>query len=95
MQTALAEDKVFNEVNEAEKQYWSSSTYRYLQLRAQLAEMDRKAFEEDAREEGREKGRKEGQARTLDAAIAFMRENGMPMELISKFKSSFSVNGQM
>ena len=103
MQTALAKDKVFGEVNEAEKEYWGSSTYRYLQLRAQLAEMDRKAFEEEAREagfnqgfnQGREEGCEEGCARTLDAAIVFMRENGIPMELISKFKSSFPVNGQM
>ena len=31
-----------------------------------------------------------GRARTLDAATAFMRENGIPAELISKFKSSFA-----
>jgi len=36
------------------------------------------------------KGRAEGRAGTLDAAAVFMRENGIPMELVSKFQSSFS-----
>ena len=45
---------------------------------------------QDKLEEGRELGFEQGRASTLDAATAFMRENGIPMELVSKFKNSFS-----
>ena len=54
-----------------------------------LTTMEQEYFE-DGRADGRAEGRAEGRADTLDAATAFMRENGIPMELISKFRSSFS-----
>ena len=42
------------------------------------------------RAEGRVEGRAEGRASTLDAVAAFMRENGISTELVSKFEKSFS-----
>ena len=50
---------------------------------------DQEKFEEGL-EQGLERGLEQGRASTLDAAAAFMRENGIPSELISKFRSSFS-----
>ena len=41
---------------------------------------------------GRQEGRQEGRRETLDAAAAFMKENGIPVELISKFKNSLTVS---
>ena len=40
------------------------------------------------RNEGLEQGLERGRSETLSAAAAFMKENGIPMELISKFKNS-------
>lgn len=46
-------------------------------------------IEEYFRNEGLEQGRSEGRVETLDAAATFMKENGISLELISKFKKSF------
>ena len=40
--------------------------------------------------QGEAKGRREGRRETWDAAAAFMKENGIPVELISKFKNSLT-----
>ncbi len=42
------------------------------------------------RREGRQEGRQEGRRETWNAAAAFMKENGIPVELISKFKNSLT-----
>ena len=44
--------------------------------------------EERGRREGRREGRQEGRQETWNAAAAFMQENGIPVELISRFKNS-------
>ena len=40
--------------------------------------------------QGEAKGRQEGRRETWDAAAAFMKENGIPVEMISKFKNSLT-----
>ena len=53
---------------------------------------------QEGRREGRQEGRQEvrreglsqGRRETWDAAAAFMKENGIPVELISKFKNSLT-----
>ena len=40
--------------------------------------------------QGRREGRQEGRQETWNAAAAFMKENGIPVELISKFKNSLT-----
>ena len=45
-------------------------------------------FRNEGLEQGLERGRSEGRVETLDAAAAFMKENGISRELISKFKES-------
>ena len=42
------------------------------------------------RREGRQEGRQEWRRETWNAAAAFMKENGIPVELISKFKNSLT-----
>ena len=42
------------------------------------------------RSEGLSQGLSQGRRETLDAAAAFMKENGIPVELISKFKNSLT-----
>ncbi|MBQ9564541.1 MAG: Rpn family recombination-promoting nuclease/putative transposase [Synergistaceae bacterium] len=49
---------------------------------------------EEGRAEGIAIGEARGVASTLDAAAAFMRENGLSAELISKFERSFSEDRQ-
>ena len=44
----------------------------------------------EGRQEGRREGRQEGRRETWNAAAAFMKENGIPVELISKFKNSLT-----
>ena len=46
--------------------------------------------EERGLQEGLRKGRREGRQETWNAAAAFMKENGIPVELISKFKNSLT-----
>ncbi len=46
-------------------------------------------FRNEGLEQGLEQGRSEGRVETLDAAATFMKENGISLELISKFKKSF------
>jgi len=70
VQEVLTKDKVFRKVNAAEQRCWGTPEYPYYQLRAQMAEMDRKAIEETHLDEatargmakGRAKGRAEGRA---------------------------------
>lgn len=62
VQEVLTKDKVFREVNAAEQSYWGTPEYRYYQLRAQMAEMDRKAIEETHIEEATAKGMAQGMA---------------------------------
>ena len=47
---------------------------------------------QEGRREGRQEGRQEGRRETWNAAAAFMKENGIPVELISKFKNSLTEN---
>ena len=60
VQEVLTKDKVFREVNAAEQSYWGTPEYRYYQLRAQMAKMDRKAIEETHLDEATAKGMAEG-----------------------------------
>jgi predicted transposase/invertase (TIGR01784 family) len=60
LKDAATKDQIFQEVKQAEERYWNTPEARYLQFMEQLAELDRRAFIEDAMEEGRETGRKEG-----------------------------------
>ena len=46
--------------------------------------------EAKGRQEGRSEGLSQGRRETWDAAAAFMKENGIPVELISKFKNSLT-----
>ncbi|WP_347712161.1 hypothetical protein [uncultured Fretibacterium sp.] len=62
MQEVLTKDKVFRKVNAAEQSYWGTPEYRYYQLRAQMAEMDRKAIEETHLDEATARGMAEGMA---------------------------------
>ena len=65
VQEVLTKDKVFREVNAAEQSYWGTPEYRYYQLRAQMAEMDRKAIEETHIEEATAKGMAQGMAQGM------------------------------
>ena len=47
-------------------------------------------WEQEKYDEGLSQGIDIGRASTLDAATVFMQENGIPMELISKFKNSLT-----
>ena len=40
--------------------------------------------------QGRSEGLSQGRSETLDAAAVFMQQNGIPVELISKFKNSLT-----
>ena len=42
------------------------------------------------RDEGLNQGLSLGRSETLDAAAVFMQQNGIPVELISKFKNSLT-----
>ncbi len=64
VQEVLTKDKVFRKVNAAEQSYWGTPEYRYYQLRAQMAEMDRKAIEETHLDEAMVRGRVEGRVET-------------------------------
>ena len=70
MQEVLTKDKVFREVNAAEQSYWGTPEYRYYQLRAQMAEMDRKAIEETHIEEATAKGMAQGMAQGIAQGMA-------------------------
>ena len=66
--TVLSKDEIFQQVGELEHEYWGTPGYRYLQLRAQLEEMDRRAIERThimeatdmARADGHREGLREG-----------------------------------
>jgi len=70
VQEVLTKDKVFREVNAAEQSYWGTPEYRYYQLRAQMAEMDRKAIEETHIEEATAKGMAQGMAQGIAQGMA-------------------------
>ena len=57
-------------MNAAEQSYWGTPEYRYYQLRAQMAEMDRKAIEETHIEEATAKGMAQGMAQGRAEGIA-------------------------
>ena len=85
MQEVLTKDKVFRKVNAAEQSYWGTPEYRYYQLRAQMAEMDRKAIEEthldEATARGRAEGRLEGRLETARRMLA----HGLAPEQIAEY----------
>ena len=97
MQEVLTKDKVFRKVNAAEQSYWGTPEYRYYQLRAQMAEMDRKAIEKThldeatargmakgmakGRAEGRLEGRLEGRIETARRMLA----HGLAPEQIAEY----------
>ncbi len=76
MQEVLTKDKVFRKVNAAEQSYWGTPEYRYYQLRAQMAEMDRKAIEETHLDEATARGRAEGRAEGMAEGVAKGRLEG-------------------
>ena len=76
MQEVLTKDKVFRKVNAAEQSYWGTPEYRYYQLRAQMAEMDRKAIEETRLDEATARGRAEGRAEGMAEGVAKGRLEG-------------------
>ena len=80
VQEVLTQDKVFRKVNAAEQSYWGTPEYRYYQLRAQMAEMDRKAIEEthidEATARGIAQGRAEGMAQGRAEGMAQGRAEG-------------------
>ena len=47
-------------------------------------------WEQEKFDEGRSQGLSQGRSETLDAAAVFMQQNGIPVELISKFKNSLA-----
>ena len=58
-----------------------------------LSMWEREKFEEGRSQglsQGLSQGRREGRQETWNAAAAFMKENGIPVELISKFKNSLT-----
>ena len=89
MQEVLTKDKVFRKVNAAEQSYWGTPEYRYYQLRAQMAEMDRKAIEETHLDEatargmarGKAEGRLEGRIETARRMLA----HGLAPEHIAEY----------
>ena len=70
MQEVLTKDKVFRKVNAAEQSYWGTPEYRYYQLRAQMAEMDRKAIEETHLDEATARGMAKGMAQGMAQGMA-------------------------
>ena len=94
--TVLSKDKVFQQVGELEHEYWGTPDYRYLQLRAQLEEMDRRAIEKthimeatDAArakglEEGHREGLKEGRMEALCATARQLKTMGLASEQIMR-----------
>ena len=76
VQEVLTKDKVFRKVNAAEQSYWGTPEYRYYQLRAQMAEMDRKAIEETHLDEATARGRAEGRAEGMAEGVAKGRLEG-------------------
>ena len=76
MQEVLTQDKVFRKVNAEEQSYWGTPEYRYYQLRAQMAEMDRKAIEETHLDEATARGRAEGRAEGMAEGVAKGRLEG-------------------
>ncbi|MCL1876317.1 MAG: Rpn family recombination-promoting nuclease/putative transposase [Synergistaceae bacterium] len=73
-------DQVFHEVIEAESSYWSNPENRYAQFMEQIAELDARAFLEDAEERGIQQGSKQEKEKTARAML----ENGIKIELVSK-----------
>ena len=76
MQEVLTKDKVFREVNAAEQSYWGTPEYRYYQLRAQMARMDRKAIEETHLDEATARGMAKGMAQGMAEGVAKGRLEG-------------------
>ena len=85
MQEVLTKDKVFREVNAAEQSYWGTPEYRYYQLRAQMAEMDRKAIEETHIEEATAKGMAQGIAQGMADTARRMLARGLSPEQIAEY----------
>ena len=85
------------QVGELEHEYWGTPDYRYLQLRAQLEEMDRRAIERthimeamdlaraDGHKAGLKEGLKEGRMEALLATARQMESCGLPNEQIARF----------
>lgn len=88
-------DAVFQQVNDAEKEYWSSWAVQYRQFQEEMAEMDQRAFLSDAinkglaqgLQEGRAEGEAKGRAEGLTIAASRMRAAGMSEEDIRRFTS--------
>jgi len=70
VQEVLTKDEVFRKVNAAEQSYWGTPEYRYYQLRAQMAEMDRKAIEETHLDEATARGIAQGIAQGMAQGMA-------------------------
>ena len=85
MQEVLTKDKVFRKVNAAEQSYWGTPEYRYYQLRAQMAEMDRKAIEETHLDEATARGRAEGRAEGRLETARRMLAHGLAPEQIAEY----------
>ena len=80
-------------MNAAEQSYWGTPEYRYYQLRAQMAEMDRKAMEETHLDEatargvaqGRAQGIAEGEAEGRADTARRMLARGLSPEQIAEY----------
>ena len=83
--------KLENKVREAKQNpNWRREFMTLSMLMQDEREEGREEGFAQGRAEGRVEGRAEGRASTLDAVAAFMRENGISTELVSKFEKSFS-----
>ena len=84
VQEVLTQDKVFQKVNAVEQSYWGTPEYRYYQLRAQMAEMDRKAIEETHLDEATAKGMAEGIAEGRVETALNLLQMGFELDKISQ-----------
>ena len=83
--TVLSKDKVFQQVGELEHEYWRTPDYRYLQLRAQLEEMDRRAIEKTHIMEATDLAEARGREEALLSTARRMKLSGLPDEQIAEF----------
>ena len=87
-------DAIFQEVQKAERLYWSNPENRYLQLMEQIAELDTRAFIEDAEKRGLQQGIEQGIEKGIEQGIAKGIEKGVDTTLlvINELKAQTSID---
>ena len=83
--TVLSKDEIFQQVGELEYEYWGTPGYRYLQLRAQLEEMDRRAVERTHIMEATDLARAEGREEEKLLIARRMKLSGLSDKQITDF----------